>query len=116
MAQAQLTLTVDAQNKAGRALDRAEAQVAKLRKQLGQVAKQSKDNERANRRLRKSFKRLNNQMNRARGGFSKTKSALVGLGAVFAGGLMVDGIKDAGLFQAQIASLCDDVGATRARL
>lgn len=116
MPQAQLTLSIDAQNKAGKALDRAEKQVAKLRKQLGQTAKQSDKNEKANKRLKRSFKQLEDSTKRAKRGFSTMQTAMGGLLTVFAGGLLVDGIKQGASFQAKLASLGDDVDQTRKRL
>lgn len=116
MAQVGINFTLDAENKAGKALAKAEAQVAKLRRALGKNEKQSKKNVKANRRLKRSYEKLQKSTQRARKGFSMMRGAAIGLGSVFAGGIMIDGIKDAAAFQAKLGSLGPSIDETRARI
>jgi len=116
MPQAKLIMTVDAQNKATAELNKAIRQIEKLKKQLGQTEKQTEENTRANNKLKRSLRGMKESTAKARGGLKKMGGALTALGAVFAGGMIIDGIKDASAFQSKLASLGPDLEATRARL
>ena len=116
MPQAKLIMTVDAHNKATTELNKAIRQIDKLKKKLGQTEKQTEENTRANNKLKRSLRGMKESTAKARAGLSKMGGALTGLGAIFAGGMIIDGIKDASAFQAQLSSLGPDLEATRARL
>jgi len=111
-----LLMELDARNNAGKKVTQLEGQVEKLRHELRRLGVTSKSQERANQRLKRSFSDMHKSAKRARRGFGKMKAAVVGLGAVFAGGIMVEGIKDASAFQAKLNSLGPDIDATRQRL
>ena len=116
MPQAKLIMTVDAHNKATTELNKAIRQIDKLKKKLGQTEKQTEENTRANNKLKRSLRGMKESTAKARAGLSKMGGALTGLGAIFAGGMIIDGSKDASAFQAQLSSLGPDLEATRARL
>ena len=116
MAQTKIQIGVDVDGNANKQLGKVEAEVARLKRQLGQLDKATKKSLPATKKLKRQFGKLQKQAGRTRAGFSKMQGALVGLGAIFAGGMLVDGVKDAAAFEAKLASLGDNVDETRARL
>ena len=116
MAQTKIQIGVDVDGNANKQLGKVEGEVARLKRQLMQLDKATKKSLPATAKLKRQFGKLQKQAGRTRAGFSKMQGALVGLGAIFAGGMLVDGVKDAAAFEAKLASLGDNVDETRARL
>ena len=101
-----LNITVDAQNKAGKALDKAEAQVAKLRKQLGKLSNETEKTANKSVTLRSRFRSLRERV-------AKLKMGFAALAVAVGGAFLVKGIQDAASFQAKLSALGDNVDQTR---
>tara|TARA_R110002072_G_scaffold6838_1_gene38761 strand:- start:694 stop:3087 length:2394 start_codon:yes stop_codon:yes gene_type:complete len=116
MPQASLLLSIDAEQKATKELNKTLREVDKLRKMLGKTEIQTKENAKANDKLKRSFKDLKKTTDNARRGMSKIKGAAIGLGAVFAGGIMINGIKEAAGFESKLASLGPNLEETKRKI
>jgi len=116
MAQVGINVRVDVEGNATRGLDKVEGETQRLKRQIMQLEKATRKAQGGNKSFQRGLKSMQRQMKSTKNAVRSLNGVVTGMAAVFAGGLMVDAIREGAAFDAKLSSLGDNAVEVKKRL